>query len=112
MKDPQPKPVRRRTAARRAWVWSFCVALAVAGCSATTASPDPAPFQAAVERYLEQHNMALRVKELRRGPVVDGERATMSVSLTHAELGGPSVVWEFEFTKQPDGNWEAVRRTE
>ncbi|MCU0961273.1 MAG: hypothetical protein MUF48_14345 [Pirellulaceae bacterium] len=87
-----------------------CVMLAGAGCGRAAVPQDPAPFLAAVERYLQQNNMALRIKEVEDGPEITGKRATMTVSLTHAELGGPSVVWEFDFTQQPAGNWEAVKR--
>ena len=30
-------------------------------------------------------------------------------SLTRAEVGGPSVTWDFFFEKGPDGTWTAVR---
>jgi hypothetical protein len=50
----------------------------------------------------------LRIKEVKQGPVIAGTSATMSVSLTHAELGGPSVVWEFQFEQAPDGVWRAT----
>ncbi len=89
-----------------------CMALVIAGCGHSAAPPDAAPFEAAVERYLQQHNMALRIKSVSRGPTVTGDRATMAVSLTHAELGGPSVVWEFDFTRQPNGDWDALKRAD
>jgi hypothetical protein len=89
-----------------------CVALAIAGCGRAPVPQNPAPFQAAVERYLQQNSMALRIKEVEQGPVITGDRATMTVSLTHAELGGPSVVWVFDFTQRSGGDWDAVRRAE
>lgn len=99
-----------RPGCRGALIVGCCVAWAGSGCGRAAAPQDPAPFQSAVERYLEQNNMALRIKEIERGPDIAGNRATMTVSLTHAELGGPSVVWEFDFTQQAGGNWEAVKR--
>ena len=62
----------------------------------------------AIEQYLQQNNMALRIKEVKQGPTITGTSATMSVSLTHAELGGPSVVWEFQFAQEPGGVWRAT----
>ena len=74
--------------------------------------PEPAvasgPFEEAVAKYLDEHNMALAIKEVKAGPSVDGDTATMTVSLTHAELGGASVTWDFEFEKIEDGSWKAV----
>ena len=83
--------------------------ITLVGCGKAESAVDPAPFQAAVEQYLDQHGMALRLKTIRNGPTVTGNRATMSASMTHVELGGPSVVWEFEFEKTAGGDW-TVRR--
>jgi hypothetical protein len=52
--------------------------------------------------------MALRLKEIKRGPVVSGATATMTASLTHAELGGPSVEWELQFEQDTRGAWQVV----
>ena len=72
------------------------------------AAVDSGPFEEAVAKYLEEHNMALVIKEVKVGPVVEGETGTMKASLTHAELGGAAVTWEFEFEKTGDGGWKAV----
>ncbi|MHB8865067.1 MAG: hypothetical protein ACYC6N_22020 [Pirellulaceae bacterium] len=82
--------------------------MAFAGCRRSEPAADPEPFRVAVEQYLQQHDMALRLKEIRKGPTVTGAAATMSVSLTHAELGGPSVVWEFQFERDARGEWRAT----
>lgn len=87
------------------------IALA-AGCAEAAPSVDPEPFRKAVTQYLEQNNMALRLKEIRVGPTVSGDQATMKVSLTHAQLGGPSVVWTFEFQRSGDGSWQVVSHTD
>jgi hypothetical protein len=63
----------------------------------------------AIEQYLRQNAMQLRIKDVEQGPKVTGTTATMSVSLTHAELGGASVVWEFEFEQGPGGSWRVLR---
>jgi hypothetical protein len=81
----------------------------VAGCGeAPSNSVDTGPFERAVEQYLEEHNMALAIKAVKEGPSVDGNTATMTTSLTHAELGGASVTWEFQFEKNTDGTWKAT----
>lgn len=94
-------------------LWVAAGVLLCGGCGGSSQPPiDPAPMKAAIERYLEQNNMALRIKAIESGPVVSGSRATMQVSLTHAELGGPSVVWDFEFEQEPAGSWRVVRHQE
>jgi predicted ATP-grasp superfamily ATP-dependent carboligase len=107
MKSPaasvRPKPTQ---ALARACLLAIVV---LAGCSRPDATGDPAPFQAAIEQYLQRNNMALRLREVKQGPIVSGPSATMTVSLTHAELGGPSVVWEFVFSQEANGQWNAVR---
>jgi len=39
---------------------------------------------------------------------VTGKTATLTASLFHAELQGPSVTLEFSFQQNPDGNWKVV----
>jgi hypothetical protein len=39
--------------------------------------------------------------------VIEGEQAAVSASLTHEQLGGPSVTWKFQFTKQ-SGDWQVT----
>jgi hypothetical protein len=90
-------------------VWLPAAVLLLAGCGSSQPAHDPAPFQVAIEQYLKQNGMALRIKEIEEGPVVSGTQATMQVSLTHAELGGPSVVWQFEFEQDAGGKWRVVR---
>lgn len=69
---------------------------------------DPQPFRAAIAQYLEQHNMALAVREIKSGPLVEGTTATLTASLSHPVLGGPAVTWQFRFERNPDGTWKAV----
>ena len=84
------------------------VGFALVGCGEPEVTADPAPFKAAIATYLERGNMAMAVKEIKKGPTVEGDTATLTASLTHAELGGPSVTWEFRFEKDPDGAWKVV----
>ncbi len=83
-------------------------AAASCGCGKATATVDDAPFRAAIADYLKANNMALKVKNIKEGPVVEGEQASLSASLTHEQLGGPSVTWKFQFAKQPDGDWRVT----
>ncbi len=78
------------------------------GCGAPTPTVDDAPFRTAIADYLRINNMALKVKAIKTGPVVDGEQASLSASLTHEQLGGPSVTWTFQFAKQPTGDWRVT----
>jgi hypothetical protein len=80
----------------------------VAGCGGTESRVDPKPFESAIARYLERNNMAMKVKQIKEGPTVDGQTATLVASLTHAELEGPSVTWTFTFEKNAEGTWTAV----
>jgi hypothetical protein len=84
----------------------FCGCLA--GCGKSKSSVDPAPFKAAIAKYLDQNNMAMVVKEVKEGPTVEGDTATLVASLTRADVGGPSTTWTFRFEKSPDGTWKAV----
>jgi len=80
----------------------------LAGCGEPESTVDPAPFESAIAQYLDQNNMAMAVKEVKEGPTVEGDTASLVASLTHAELGGPAVTWEFQFERNPDGTWMAV----
>ena len=83
---------------------------AVVGCGGKAASSvDPAPFKKAVAAYLERGNMAMALKEIKSGPELEGTSATMTASLTHAQMGGPSVTWIFTFEKSADGTWKATK---
>ncbi len=80
-----------------------------AGCrQAKKPTADPQPFKKAIAEYLDRNNMALAVRSIVEGPSIDGNTATLSAALTHAELGGPSVTWEFTFRKNADGTWRVV----
>ena len=94
-----------------------CVLLAsffcsLTGCGEPESSVDPAPFESAIAKYLDANNMGMAVKEVKEGPTVSGQTATLVASLTRADVGGPSVTWKFTFEKAPEGTWKAVRHEE
>jgi hypothetical protein len=80
------------------------------GCGTPTPPVDDAPFRAAIADYLKVNGMALKIKNIKEGPVIDGEQASLSASMTHEQLGGPSVTWTFQFTRQPAGGWRVTKR--
>jgi hypothetical protein len=53
--------------------------------------------------------MAMAIKEIKKGPTIDGSTAQLTASMTHEQLGGPAVVWTFHF-QQTGGRWTVVRR--
>ncbi|HJN10242.1 MAG TPA: hypothetical protein QF564_16260 [Pirellulaceae bacterium] len=77
------------------------------GCGTPKPTVNDEPFRVAIADYLQANNMALKVKEIKEGPVIEGKRAAVSASLTHEQLGGPSVTWKFQFTKQ-SGDWHVT----
>jgi hypothetical protein len=90
--------------------WGITVWAVLAwGCGAPAPPVDDAPFRAAIGNYLQANNMAMKIKEVKQAPVVEGDTAQLRASLTHEQLGGPSVTWEFEFARQPDGSWRVAR---
>jgi hypothetical protein len=65
-----------------------------AGCGKSAAPVvDSQPFEAAVARYLDQNNMGVALKDIKAGPTVEGQTATLTASLHHATMGGPVVTW-------------------
>jgi hypothetical protein len=83
---------------------------ALAGCGKPSEpAADPQPFKAAIATYLERNNMAMAVKEIKEGPLVEGNAATLTASLVHAQMPGPAVQWQFTFEKGQDGQWRTVR---
>jgi len=98
---------RGGTPAPRATFLILCLCC-FAGCGEPEPTVDAAPFEKAIAEYLERSNMAMALKAVKEGPTVSGDAATLTASLTHAELGGPAVTWEFTFEKSADGTWRAV----
>ncbi len=85
----------------------------LSGCGTDrTSDVDPAPFEQAISQYLQQNNMALKIKKIRSGPSIDNDTAAMSASMTHQELEGPSVVWNFTFQRDNNGQWSVTRHSD
>jgi len=101
-------PWTHRTALFQAAVLALACAW-LAGCGKSESTVDSAPFESAIATYLDRNNMGMAVKEVKEGPTVTGDTATLVASLTRADVGGPSVTWTFHFEKQHDGSWQAVR---
>ena len=93
-------------------VWLTLLLALVAGCGKSKSKAEAAdiePFQKAVAEYLERNNMAMALKEVKEGPVIKEKTATLTASLTHATMGGPTVTWEFTLEKDPKGAWRVLR---
>ena len=77
------------------------------GCKPAPATPDTAPFAAAVDAYLASQSMDMKAGSFRRLEV-KGETATATVSLSHAEgAAGVSVQWNFTFARK-DRRWQVT----
>ena len=97
-------------AAAAAWVACLVVLASLGGCGKSTGqTADPQPFKTAIAEYLERGNMAMALKDIKEGPTVSGNTATMKASLVHAQMPGPAVTWVFQFEKGPDGKWKVVK---
>ena len=81
----------------------------VSGCGEKVPTVDEAPFREAVGEYLRVNDMAMAIKTIKEGPTTEGETAQMVASMTHKELGGPSVTWTFYFERNPSGGWTVAR---
>ena len=93
-----------------AFVIIALIAFGAMGCGERSAPVDATPFRQPIRDYLRSNNMALAIKEIKAGPTISGNTAQLSASLTHEELGGPSVTWAFHFERrQQDGAWAVVR---
>ena len=87
---------------------SFCCLAGCGGSGEPSATEDPAPFLQAVEKYLDQNNMAMSVKQVKVGPTVNADTATLTASLTRSDVGGPSTTWTFTFERNSEGVWSAT----
>jgi hypothetical protein len=84
------------------------VALPLSCGKSESSTVDPEPFKAAVAQYLDRHNMAMALKQIKAGPTVEGQTATLTASLQHATIPGPAVTWTFRFEQNADRSWNAV----
>lgn len=94
---------------RNNWLACIMIAVSIIGCSTAAPILDDSAFREAIRQYLQANNMAMAIKEVKEGPTIHGDGATLTASMTHEKLGGPSVTWEFQFSKRPDGSWEVTR---
>jgi hypothetical protein len=91
--------------------WLALLVALLAGCGKSKSKEsavDLEPFKKAIGEYLERNNMAMAVKEVKEGPVIEETQANLKASLTHATMGGPAVTWEFTLEKDPKGAWKVV----
>ena len=89
-------------------VLAVCCLAGCGGSGEPSATEDPAPFLQAVEKYLDQNNMAMSVKQVKAGPTVNADTATLTASLTRSDVGGPSTTWTFTFERNSEGVWSAT----
>ena len=90
-------------------VFSLALAMPLPGCVKSKALIDDAALQQTIERYLDAHNMALSVKEIKEQTLSADRELQIKASLVHRELKGPSVTWTFFLHEQPAGQWQVVR---
>lgn len=81
----------------------------ILGCSNSAPTADDTAFRESIRQYLQANNMAMTIKEVKDGPNIRGDVATLTASMTHEKLSGPSVTWDFRFSKRPDGSWEVTQ---
>jgi hypothetical protein len=91
---------------------AILVTLISIGCNASKPTADEQPFREAIGQYVIANNMAMKMKEIKEGPVIDGNSARMTASMVHEQLAWPSVTWEFQFAKQANGAWQVTRHTD
>ena len=81
----------------------------LSGCGDQPSPVDTAPFLQAIDGYLDSNNMGMAIKEIKEGPVLDGDTAHLTASLSRKDVGGPAVTWTFHFSRQPDGKWSVIK---
>ncbi len=88
---------------------SLVLAMLLTGCGKSKALIDDAALRPTIERYLDAHNMALSVKEIKEQTLSADQTVQIKASLVHRELKGPSVTWTFFLKQEPSGQWQVVR---
>lgn len=79
------------------------------GCRGQASQVDTAPFLQAIEDYLDTNNMGMAIKQIKEGPVLDGDTAQLTASLSRKDVGGPAVTWTFYFNRKQDATWSVVK---
>lgn len=90
-------------------VFTVVIAAGLSGCGDKPSSVDTTPFLQAIDGYLDSSNMGMAVKDIKEGPVIDGDTACLTTSLSRKDIGGPAVTWTFHFNRKQDGKWSVVR---
>jgi hypothetical protein len=90
-------------------IFTAMTTVALSGCGDQSSQVDTAPFLQAIDEYLDSNNMGMAIKEIKEGPVLDGDAARLTASLSRKDVGGPAVTWTFHFNRQPDGKWSVVK---
>ena len=92
------------------FIYSVIAATVLLGCARQPVPAiDETPFRTAIDQYLQANNMAMRIKEVKSSPIITQDAASLTASMTHEKLGGPSVTWTFTFAKRTNGSWEVTR---
>lgn len=87
---------------------AIACALLAAGCGRDRPTADTAPFETAVNAYLETQAMDMKVGRFRHLEVTD-DTARGNASLVHAGgAAGVSVQWGFSFSRRADGTWQVT----
>jgi len=89
-----------------------CCLLLFIGCGPAPATVDDTPFREAIGQYVQANNMAMKIKEIKQAPTISDNKARLQASMTHEQLGGPAVTWDFEFNKETSGKWRVVRHAD
>jgi hypothetical protein len=92
-------------------LFGCCLFLCI-GCGPAPATVDDTPFREAIGQYVQANNMAMKIKEIKQAPTISDNTARLQASMTHEQLGGPAVTWDFEFNKEASGKWRVVRHTD
>lgn len=88
---------------------SLALAMLLTGCGKSKALIDDAALRQTIERYLDAHNMALSVKDIKEQTLTADRELQIKASLVHRELKGPSVTWTFFLKQEPSGQWQVLR---
>ncbi len=82
------------------------------GCSEEeTVTADTAPFESAIEKYLRDAGMGMKVTEFKSLSIEDDTATAVCKMEEAADLyGGIGVRWRFTFRRTAGGGWEVTER--
>ena len=61
------------------------------GCGDQPSQVDTATFLQAIDDYLDSSNMGMAIRQIKEGPVLDGDTTYLTASLSRKNVGGPAV---------------------